>query len=65
MVAAITQVAKVMDLVTVAEYVETEKTRKLISELGVDFAQGHAIGKPVPLEDVLEQLNQQISESTA
>ena len=65
MVAAITQVAKVMGLVTVAEYVESEKTRKLISELGVDFAQGHAIGKPAPLEDVLEQLSRQDSESTA
>lgn len=65
MVAAITQVAKVMELVTVAEYVENKKTRKLISELGVDFAQGHAIGKPVPLEGVLEKLVKQARKSTA
>ncbi len=65
MVAAITQVAKVMELVTVAEYVESEKTRKLISELGVDFAQGHAIGKPVPFENVLEELSEQVRKSTA
>jgi diguanylate cyclase (GGDEF)-like protein len=65
MVAAITQVAKVMELVTVAEYVETEKTRKLITELGVDYAQGHVVGKPVPLVDVLAELNERISESTA
>jgi len=65
MVAAITQVAKVMDLQTVAEYVESEKTRKLITELGVDFAQGHAIGKPVPLEDVLKQLSARARKSTA
>jgi len=65
MVAAITQVAKVMELVTVAEYVESEKTRKLISELGVDFAQGHAIGKPVPFENVLEELTEQGRKSTA
>lgn len=65
MVAAITQVAKVMELVTVAEYVENKKTRKLISELGVDFAQGHAIGKPVPLEGVLEKLAKQARKSTA
>lgn len=64
MVAAITQVAKVMQLDTVAEYVEHEKTRKLISELGVDFAQGHAIGKPLPLAEVLESLND-VAESTA
>lgn len=53
MVAAITQVAKVMKLKTVAEYVETEETRKLVSDLGVDYAQGHIIGKPVPLDSVL------------
>jgi diguanylate cyclase (GGDEF)-like protein len=65
MVAAITQVAKVMGLVTVAEYVESEKTRKLISEIGVDFAQGQVIGRPVPLEEVLDQLTVRVSESTA
>jgi Amt family ammonium transporter len=56
MVAAITQVAKVMKLKTVAEYVETEETRKLLSELGVDFIQGHIIGRPTPLEIVLSEL---------
>jgi len=57
MVAAITQVAKVMELKTVAEYVETEETRELVSELGVDFAQGHAIGKPITLDSVLSDLS--------
>ena len=56
MVAAITQVAKVMQLETVAEYVESAKTRKLITKLGVDFAQGHEVGKPMPLCDVLAEL---------
>jgi diguanylate cyclase (GGDEF)-like protein len=56
MVAAITQVAKVMELETVAEYVESEETRKLIADLGVDFAQGHAIGKPINLDNVLADL---------
>jgi EAL domain-containing protein (putative c-di-GMP-specific phosphodiesterase class I) len=65
MVAAITQVAKVMELETVAEYVENEKTRKLVAELGVHYAQGHAIGKPVPLEDVLGELSVRVTASTA
>ena len=56
MVAAITQVAKVMELDTVAEYVEHDETRELIRELGVDFAQGHAIGKPQPLQEALASL---------
>jgi len=57
MVAAITQVAKVMELKTVAEYVETEESWKLIKELGVDFAQGHFISEPVTLESVLADLS--------
>ncbi len=59
MVAAITQVAKVMELETVAEYVENEATRKRVREIGVNFAQGHAIGRPQRLEDVLEALGSQ------
>jgi len=65
MVAAITQVAKVMELQTVAEYVESKQTRKLITELGVDFAQGHAVGKPVELDRVLEELSGSAKQSSA
>ena len=56
MVAAITQVARVMQLETVAEYVETQETKKLIKKLGVDYAQGHAVGKPAELDQVLDEL---------
>ena len=65
MVAAITQVAKVMELETVAEYVENEKTRKLVAKLGVHYAQGHVVGKPLPLEDVLGDLSVRVRKSTA
>ena len=56
MVAAITQVAKVMELKTVAEYVETEETRILLRKLGVDFVQGHIVGRPIPLDIVLAEM---------
>jgi len=59
MVAAITQVAKVMELETVAEYVETTKAKKLLDKLGVDYAQGYAVGMPAPLDDVLAGLADQ------
>jgi EAL domain-containing protein (putative c-di-GMP-specific phosphodiesterase class I) len=45
-----------MTLTTVAEYVETDEIRYRIAKLGVDYGQGFAIGKPVPIGDVLEQL---------
>jgi diguanylate cyclase (GGDEF)-like protein len=64
MVAAITQVAKVMNLKTVAEYVESQKTMSLIKKIGVDFAQGYAIGKPMAVDDVLQTLTRETQSST-
>lgn len=58
MVVAITQVAKVMGLKTVAEYVETAATQKLVKRLGVDYAQGHINGKPQRLSQILAELSQ-------
>jgi EAL domain-containing protein (putative c-di-GMP-specific phosphodiesterase class I) len=54
----------VMDLQTVAEFVETEKTRELITKIGVDYAQGHIIGKPIELDTVLADLSDLTKSST-
>lgn len=56
MVQAITQLAHSMSIATVAEYVETDEIRNRIGALGVDYAQGFAIGRPQPLEEVLAEL---------
>jgi EAL domain-containing protein (putative c-di-GMP-specific phosphodiesterase class I) len=56
MVAAITEVAKVMGLETVAEYVETDEARLLVKKLGVTYVQGHATGKPTDFDNVLLDL---------
>ena len=64
MVAAITQVAKVMELKTVAEYVESNKARDLIAELGVHYAQGHGVGKPEAIDEILASLSDQAESST-
>ena len=64
MVAAITQVAKVMKLKTVAEYVESKEPMSLIRKLAVDFAQGYAIGKPSAVDDVLRDLTSETQSST-
>jgi len=53
---AIAQLARGMGLITVAEYVETDEIRMRLGKLGVDYGQGFAIGRPVPIGDVLEQL---------
>lgn len=53
MVAAITQVAEVMQLDTVAEYVSDTPTQQLLQSLGVDYLQGHGVGRPTDLDGVL------------
>ncbi|MEP7243648.1 MAG: EAL domain-containing protein [Gammaproteobacteria bacterium] len=56
MVQAIAQLARSMNIATVAEYVETDEIRHRIMALGVDYGQGFAIGRPTPIADVLAEL---------
>lgn len=56
MVKAVAQLASAMGITTVAEYVETDELRIRMANLGVDYGQGFAIGKPLPLVDVLQDL---------
>ncbi|WP_428610510.1 EAL domain-containing protein [Sedimenticola sp.] len=51
MVQAINQIGQVMGLKTIAEFVENETVLTLLREIGVDFAQGYGIARPVPLTD--------------
>ncbi len=50
MVRAIAQLARAMNITTVAEYVETEEIRTRVRMLGVDYGQGFAIARPVPVQ---------------
>jgi diguanylate cyclase (GGDEF)-like protein len=51
MVAAINQIGHAMGLKTIAEWVENESVLEELRAIGVDFAQGYAIGRPSPLPD--------------
>jgi EAL domain-containing protein (putative c-di-GMP-specific phosphodiesterase class I) len=44
--------------------VESKKIKTLITKLGVDYAQGHAIGKPSRLAVVLKELTTKKKSST-
>ena len=57
MVKGIAQLARTMGITTVAEFVETDELRIRMANLGVDYGQGFAIGKPLPLEDALQDLS--------
>jgi EAL domain-containing protein (putative c-di-GMP-specific phosphodiesterase class I) len=56
MIKAIAQLAKVMCMETIAEYVETDVLRARMADLGVDYGQGFAMGRAQPLEDLLKVL---------
>lgn len=47
------EVARVVGIETIAEFVESAEVLNKISELGVDFAQGYLIHRPEPLEEFL------------
>ena len=50
-VKAIADVARGMNIKTIAEFAEDDETIKLLKEYGIDYAQGYIIGKPCPTLD--------------
>jgi EAL domain-containing protein (putative c-di-GMP-specific phosphodiesterase class I) len=55
MVEMITKTAKIMQKQVVAEFVETPEILEELRAIGVDFVQGYAIGRPVPVLTVRER----------
>ncbi|MCO6413386.1 MAG: EAL domain-containing protein [Thiogranum sp.] len=52
MVKAIAQVAGVMGMRTIAEFVENRESFELLRDMGIDYAQGYWIEKPQPAREV-------------
>jgi EAL domain-containing protein (putative c-di-GMP-specific phosphodiesterase class I) len=50
MAKAINQIGHTMNIRTIAEFVENEATLNAVRDIGVDYAQGYAIARPVPIE---------------
>jgi Amt family ammonium transporter len=57
MVNAIKQLGDVMQISTIAEFVEHDGIRKQLAEIGVDYAQGYGIALPRPLLDSSDQVH--------
>ena len=51
-VLSIVRVARRLNVKTVAEFVATDELRSHVERLGVDYVQGYAIGKPVPIAQI-------------
>ena len=56
MVESIHQVARVLDLQSIAESVAGPDGLDAVREIGVDFAQGHFVGVPRPLQQLLTEV---------
>jgi EAL domain-containing protein (putative c-di-GMP-specific phosphodiesterase class I) len=48
-VRSINEIARLSNAATVAEYVESPEILDKLVELGIDYAQGFAVGRPMPI----------------
>lgn len=51
MVRSITEIAQLSNAATIAEYVESADLLAKLSDLGIDYAQGFAVGRPMPIAE--------------
>ena len=51
MVRSINEIGHVMGKQTIAEFVEDQQTLEILRTVGVDYAQGYAIGRPLPISE--------------
>ena len=66
LVRSINDIGHVMQKQTIAEFVESEAIMECLVTLGVDYAQGFYIGKPMPMKDLeVQNLNQVLSHTSA
>jgi len=50
---AVVQIARGLGKATIAEFVTDENTKRMVSRLGVDYAQGYHVGMPAPAHTLL------------
>lgn len=63
MVKSINDIGHVMGKTTIAEFVENDEIRDILQQIGVDYGQGYGLGRPIPLDQLLEELLESESNS--
>lgn len=53
MVKSINEMVKFLGMKTIAEYVENDAILACLKEIGIDYAQGYLLGKPIPLHQII------------
>ena len=64
MVKSINEIGQVMGMKTIAEFVENEMIKGMLKEIGVNYAQGYGIEKPMPFDKLLGSPNNEININT-
>lgn len=57
MVKSINEIGHVMNMQTIAEFVENDEIKGMLREIGVNFGQGFGLGKPLPFIELLNRTN--------
>jgi diguanylate cyclase (GGDEF)-like protein len=55
MVKSINEIGQVMGMRTIAEFVENDVIVGMLTEIGVNYAQGYGVGEPRPFEELLRR----------
>ena len=62
---SIQRIADLLQLETVAEYVESDQIRAAVKDIGIDYLQGYDVHKPEPLSAVMKRIGRSRSETSA
>jgi len=46
-----------MGMQTIAEFVENNEIKDMLTAIGVNYGQGYGLGKPKPLKDLVSQIS--------
>lgn len=57
MVKSINEIGQVMGMKTIAEFVENDEIKGMLREIGVNYAQGYGIAKPLAFDELLGRSN--------
>ena len=57
MVKSINEIGHVMNMKTIAEFVENDEIKGMVREIGIDYGQGFGIGKPIAFAELLDRTN--------
>lgn len=65
MVKSINEIGHIMGMQTIAEFVENDAIKNKLNEIGVDYAQGYGLGKPVLFKELLARLSSEMEKTPA